>query len=260
MTNLQSRAGRQLSGAPYFKHGSPRPQFTGNRSPVIRRKGMPRSPTEEGAFHLSGLWMLISRCSWGKDIPDWGDSFHKVHSVFRKCCFVTKLYPTLCNPWTVACQAPLSMGFFRQEYWSGLPFPSPGIFLTQGLNLPLLHWRVDSLPRSHRGNPLFCTFRKWWTLKRSIDCIWLSHHRPWQSTAGDVIAILSKICDPALSERLCWSENWAMGSICHLSRQSLERASLNSSRGKWTVTQRSSRPGSVGRPSLDTVFPCMSEH
>ena len=30
------------------------------------------------------------------------------------------------NPWTVACHAPLSMGFFRQEYWSELPFPSPG--------------------------------------------------------------------------------------------------------------------------------------
>ena len=29
-------------------------------------------------------------------------------------------------PWTVACQAPLSMGFPRQEYWSGLPFSSPG--------------------------------------------------------------------------------------------------------------------------------------
>ena len=28
--------------------------------------------------------------------------------------------------WTMACQAPLSMGFFRQEYWSGLPVPSPG--------------------------------------------------------------------------------------------------------------------------------------
>ena len=28
-------------------------------------------------------------------------------------------------PWTVACQAPLSMGFSRQEYWTGLPFPSP---------------------------------------------------------------------------------------------------------------------------------------
>ena len=30
------------------------------------------------------------------------------------------------TPWTVACQAPLSMGFFRQEYWSGLPYPPPG--------------------------------------------------------------------------------------------------------------------------------------
>ena len=41
------------------------------------------------------------------------------------CCLVAKLCPILCNP-MVACQAPLSMGFSRQEYWSGLPFPSPG--------------------------------------------------------------------------------------------------------------------------------------
>ena len=33
---------------------------------------------------------------------------------------------SLATPWTVACQAPLSMGFPRQEYWTGLPFPSPG--------------------------------------------------------------------------------------------------------------------------------------
>ena len=38
---------------------------------------------------------------------------------------VTKSCPTLATPWTVACQAPLSMGFSRQEHWSGLPFPSP---------------------------------------------------------------------------------------------------------------------------------------
>ena len=30
------------------------------------------------------------------------------------------------NPWTVACQAPLSVKYFKQEYWSGLPFPPPG--------------------------------------------------------------------------------------------------------------------------------------
>ena len=42
------------------------------------------------------------------------------------------------------------MGFSRQEYWSGLPFPSPG-----DLSNPcLLNWQVDSLPLSHQGSPL----------------------------------------------------------------------------------------------------------
>ena len=39
---------------------------------------------------------------------------------------VAKLCPTLATPWTVAHQTPLSLGFSRQEYWSGLPFPSTG--------------------------------------------------------------------------------------------------------------------------------------
>ena len=39
---------------------------------------------------------------------------------------VTKSCRTLTAPWTIAYQAPLSMGFSRQEYWNGLPFPSPG--------------------------------------------------------------------------------------------------------------------------------------
>ena len=37
------------------------------------------------------------------------------------------------TPWTVACQAPLSMGFPRQEYWDGLPFPSPGDLSNPGI-------------------------------------------------------------------------------------------------------------------------------
>ena len=52
------------------------------------------------------------------------------------------------TPWTVDHQAPLSMEFSRQEYWSGLPFLASGIFLTQGLNLHLLcllHWQKGSL-------------------------------------------------------------------------------------------------------------------
>ena len=57
------------------------------------------------------------------------------------------------TPRTVVCQATLSMRFPRQEYWSGLPFPSLGIFLTQGSNPNLLHWQVNSLPLSHLGSP-----------------------------------------------------------------------------------------------------------
>ena len=39
-------------------------------------------------------------------------------------------------------------------YWNGLPFPSPGIFLTQDLKLSCLHWQVGSLPPSHRVSPV----------------------------------------------------------------------------------------------------------
>ena len=45
--------------------------------------------------------------------------------------------------WTIAHQAPLSTGLPRKEYWSRLPFPSPGISLTQGSNSCLLHWKPD---------------------------------------------------------------------------------------------------------------------
>ena len=60
-------------------------------------------------------------------------------------------------PWTVECQAPLSMGFPRQEYWSGLPFILQGIFPSQGSTLHLLHWQEDSLPLSHEGSPVLGT-------------------------------------------------------------------------------------------------------
>ena len=57
------------------------------------------------------------------------------------------------TPWTVAHQASLSMGFSRQEYWSGLPFLSPGIFLTWGSNPDLQHYRQMLYHLSHQGSP-----------------------------------------------------------------------------------------------------------
>ena len=55
------------------------------------------------------------------------------------------LRPMDCSPGSVAHQAPLSMGFPRQEYWSGLPFP-PGDLLDPGIKPMLLAEQVDSLP------------------------------------------------------------------------------------------------------------------
>ena len=46
---------------------------------------------------------------------------------------VAKSCPTLATSWTVTRQAPLFMGFSRQEYWSGLPFHSPGDLLDPGV-------------------------------------------------------------------------------------------------------------------------------
>ena len=51
------------------------------------------------------------------------------------CCLVAKLCLTVCDPWTVAHQAPLSMGFPRQEYWNVLPFSSPGDLPNPGIEL-----------------------------------------------------------------------------------------------------------------------------
>ena len=58
------------------------------------------------------------------------------------------------TPWTVTDHAPSSMGFSRQKYWSGVPFPSQRIFPTQGLNPGLPHCRQTLYPLSHQESPL----------------------------------------------------------------------------------------------------------
>ena len=64
-----------------------------------------------------------------------------------------QLFATL---WTVAHQASLSVGFPRQEYWSGLPLPSSGDLPKPGLkSASLCVWQVDSLPLLYLGSPLF---------------------------------------------------------------------------------------------------------
>ena len=66
---------------------------------------------------------------------------------------VAKSCPTLATPWSVARQAPLSMGFSRQEYWSGLPFPSPGDLPNPGIKPWSPALQADSLPTELPGKP-----------------------------------------------------------------------------------------------------------
>ena len=59
-----------------------------------------------------------------------------LRNVIQPACLHAKLlqlYLTFCTLWTITHQAPLSMGFPRQEYWSGLPFPSPGNLSDPGI-------------------------------------------------------------------------------------------------------------------------------
>ena len=89
----------------------------------------------------------------------WGNSLHKNESdsiwwklhIGRQVPFLREALCTdaQLNPWTVACQAPLSMEFPRKEYWSGLPFPAPGDLLDPGMEPTSPALQVDSLPLSH---------------------------------------------------------------------------------------------------------------
>ena len=72
------------------------------------------------------------------------------HSVVIQLLSCARLFATL---WTVACQAPLSMGFSRQEYWSELPFPFPGDPPHPGFEPMSPAGQADSLLLSHLGGP-----------------------------------------------------------------------------------------------------------
>ena len=78
---------------------------------------------------------------------------------YRRYKIVFNHVQLFATPWTVALQAPLSVGFSRQEYWSRLPFPPRGDLPDPGIEpsspkSPAL--QVDSLPLSHWGTPSVC--------------------------------------------------------------------------------------------------------
>ena len=93
------------------------------------------------------FYMLIFRCLYGnRNTPVIGNNI-------CCCCLVAKLYLTLVILWNVAHQTPLSMGFSRQEYWSGLPFPLPGDLPDLGMEPGSPALQADSLPSEPPEKP-----------------------------------------------------------------------------------------------------------
>ena len=82
-----------------------------------------------------------------------------------RACSVASVVSDSVTPWTVACQAPLSMGFSRQEYWSGLPFPPPGDLPDRVSNL-----QVDSLPSwtTWKAHTVLTSVLNYESIKRAI--------------------------------------------------------------------------------------------
>ena len=76
-------------------------------------------------------------------------------------CYIASVVSNFATLRTVARQAPLSMGFFRQEYWNGLPCPLPGDLPDPGIKpaSPVsLALQADSLPLNHWGSHQWPTF------------------------------------------------------------------------------------------------------
>ena len=99
--------------------GSGRSPGEGNGNPL--QYSCLENPMDGGAW-----WSTVHGVtkSWTR-LSDFTFTLNLVERKKRKS-EVSQSCPTLCDPWTVDHQAPPSMGFSRQEYWSGLPFPSPG--------------------------------------------------------------------------------------------------------------------------------------
>ena len=80
----------------------------------------------------------------------------KVQKTLRRVRYI------FCTSWTVACQVPWSMALPRQEYWSGLPLPSPGDLPDPGIEPESPALAGDSLPLSYLGSPS-------WLIKATTD-------------------------------------------------------------------------------------------
>ena len=149
--------------------------------------------------------------------------------------------PDSVTPWIAAHQASLSMRFSRQGYWNGLPFPSPGIFPTQGSNPGLLHCRQILYPLSYKGSPLPLnhhpnTITTLWPFPQHTHTNRCLHSSTMESKEAKKAACMST--NPLIDWRRSWiwassGRWWRAGESGVLQSRRSQRAGHN-----WASTQQ----------------------
>ena len=107
------------------------------------------------------------------------------------CVLLAQSCLTLCNPWTIACKAPLSMGWSRQEYWSGFPCPPPGDLSNPGMepvSLVSFALQADSLSTAPPEESMLLLLLLQ-MIKRQYGLLWLK-----------VKGYLSRFCHQTMSK------------------------------------------------------------
>ena len=120
-----------------------------HRNPVL----ITSSPHNSSSGQLQWLLQDLEVHPLAKWFSQWGILSLLSPGGESLVCLVAQLYLTLATPWTAVCQAPLSIGFSRQEYLSGLPCPAPGDLPNPGIEPRPPALQADSLPTEPPGKP-----------------------------------------------------------------------------------------------------------
>ena len=120
------------------------------------------------------------------------------------------------TPWTVACQAPLSLEFSRQEYWHGLPFPSPGDLPNPGIEPGSPPLQEDYLPSEPPRKPLY-NYYNMRNQEINVGIIWLATDYIWFSLSFTCTHVCVCLCVQALSHVRLFETPWTITSQAPLS-------------------------------------------
>ena len=150
VVSLPSALKRKISNFPLFIITSSQVPFPGAKGISLFLLNIPLQQKQISPIFGEGDFWILHVFLWV--------IFYKANTCVCVCKWVCacSLMSDSAAPWTIAYQAPLSMGFSRQEYWSGLPWPPSGDFPNPGIeskSLCLLHWQGDTLPTELSPSP-----------------------------------------------------------------------------------------------------------